>query len=255
MLRPLRRTKTTNPMQLIYGFDNIPELLHPVVTVGSYDGLHKGHQILISRLIACAKSRGGVSVVLTFEPHPRITLGQDEGLKLLTSLEEKQLLLERLGVDYLVVIPFDKAFSQLSNEQFVNDYLIGKLAAEEIVIGYNHHFGRDKSGDYNYLCSEQPTLAVTQVEQQTVESDKVSSTVVRGVISAGDMAAANRLLGHSYIIIGTSNAEGRIVADKYKLLPPSGSYRAVVNGVEQSITICDNEIYTDRPSEKVIIEL
>ena len=102
MLRPLRRTKTTNPMQLIYGFDNIPELLHPVVTVGSYDGLHKGHQILISRLIACAKSRGGVSVVLTFEPHPRITLGQDEGLKLLTSLEEKQLLLERLGVDFLL---------------------------------------------------------------------------------------------------------------------------------------------------------
>ena len=96
---------------------------------------------------------------------------------------------------------------------------------------------------------------MTQVEQQTVESDKVSSTVVRGVISAGDMVAANRLLGHSYIIIGTSNAEGRIVADKYKLLPPSGSYRAVVNGVEQSITICDNEIYTDRPSEKVIIEL
>ena len=242
-------------MLLIYGFDNIPELLHPVVTVGSYDGLHKGHQILISRLIVRAKSRGGVSVVLTFEPHPRITLGQDEGLKLITSLEEKAILLERLGVDYLVVIPFDKAFSQLSNEEFVNNYLIGKLAAEEIVIGYNHHFGKDKSGDYNYLCKEQPGLAVTQVEQQTVESDKVSSTVIRSVINVGDMIAANRLLGHPYIIIGETDATGSVVTDKYKLLPPSGQYSAVVNGVVQTITICGSEIHTVKPSQKVIIEL
>lgn len=226
-----------------------------MVTVGSYDGLHKGHQILISRLIDRAKSRGGVSVVLTFEPHPRITLGQDEGLKLITSLEEKAILLERLGVDYLVVIPFDKAFSQLSNEEFVNNYLIGKLAAEEIVIGYNHHFGKDKSGDYNYLCKEQPNLAVTQVEQQTVESDKVSSTVIRSVINAGDMAAANRLLGHPYIIIGETDAMGRVVTDKYKLLPPSGQYSAVVNGAVQTITICGSDICTAKPSQKVIIEL
>ena len=242
-------------MQLIYGFDNIPKLHHPVVTVGSYDGLHKGHQILISRLIDRAKARGGVSVVLTFEPHPRITLGQDEGLKLLTSLEEKQLLLERLGVDYLLVIPFDRAFSQLSNQEFVQNYIIGKLGAEEMVVGYNHHFGRDKSGDYNYLCSEQPTLAVTQVEQQTVESDKVSSTVIRGVISTGDMAAASRLLGHKYIIIGATDAEGKITVDRYKLLPPSGEYCAVVDGHKSSVTICGSEIYTGKISEKVTIEL
>ena len=242
-------------MQLIYGFDNIPKLHHPVVTVGSYDGLHKGHQILISRLIDRAKARGGVSVVLTFEPHPRITLGQDEGLKLLTSLEEKQLLLERLGVDYLLVIPFDRAFSQLSNQEFVQNYIIGKLGAEEMVVGYNHHFGRDKSGDYNYLCSEQPTLAVTQVEQQTVESDKVSSTVIRGVISTGDMAAASRLLGHKYIIIGATDAEGKITVDRYKLLPPSGEYCAVVDGLKSSVTICNGVIYTNKTSEKVTIEL
>lgn len=242
-------------MQLIYGFDNIPQLHHPVVTVGSYDGLHKGHQILISRLIDRAKARGGVSVVLTFEPHPRITLGKDEGLKLLTSLEEKQLLLERLGVDYLLVIPFDRAFSQLSNQEFVQNYIIGKLGAEEMVVGYNHHFGRDKSGDYNYLCSEQPTLAVTQVEQQMVESDKVSSTVIRGVISTGDMAVASRLLGHKYIIIGATDTEGKIAVDRYKLLPPSGEYCAVVDGVQRCVTICNNAIYTGKISEKVTIEL
>lgn len=242
-------------MQLIYGFDNIPQLHHAVVTVGSYDGLHKGHQILISRLIDRAKSRGGVSVVLTFEPHPRITLCQDENLKLLTSLEEKQLLLERMGVDYLLVIPFDRAFSQLSNQQFVQNYIIGKLGAEEMVIGYNHHFGRDKSGDYNYLCSSQPALAVTQVEQQTVESDKVSSTVIRGVISDGDMAAAARLLGHNYIVVGNTDVYGTLTTDRYKLLPPPAEYSAVVNGVEQSIKIGDGEIYTNKPNQRVTIEL
>ena len=116
-------------MRIIYGFDNIPHIDHPVITVGSYDGVHQGHQVLINQTISRAKNRGGQSVVLTFEPHPRITLGKDEGLKLLTSLEEKALLLERCGVDFLLVIPFDTAFSRLTNEQFVNDYLIGELNA------------------------------------------------------------------------------------------------------------------------------
>ena len=157
-------------MRIIYGFDNIPHINHPVITLGSYDGVHTGHQVLIGQTISSAKNRGGQSVVLTFEPHPRITLGKDEGLKLLTTLEEKALLLERCGVDFLLVIPFDIAFSRLTNEQFLNDYLIGKLHAEEIIIGYNHHFGHNKSGDYNYLSSS--TLEVTQIAQQMVESDR-----------------------------------------------------------------------------------
>ena len=245
--------KTTNTMRIIYGFDNIPHIDHPVITVGSYDGVHQGHQVLINQTISRAKNRGGQSVVLTFEPHPRITLGKDEGLKLLTSLEEKTLLLERCGIDFLLVIPFDTAFSRLTNEQFVNDYLIGKLHAEEIIIGYNHHFGHNKSGDYNYLSTS--TLEVTQVEQQRVESDKVSSTVIRAVITAGDMEGANRLLGHTYIIIGESDSNGTITTDLYKLLPPDGNYNAIVNGEVSRVNICGNTLYTDVKSQKVTIEL
>ena len=141
-------------MHIIYGFDSVPKISHAVATVGSYDGVHSGHKVLIEQVIAYAKRRGGESVVVTFEPHPRITLGKAEGLKLLTTLEEKALLLERLVVDYMVVIPFDIAFSRLSHEEFIEKYLIGKLGIEELIVGYNHHFGHNKSGDYNYLTSQ-----------------------------------------------------------------------------------------------------
>ena len=177
-------------MRVIYGFDSIPAISHAVATVGSYDGVHSGHRVLIEQVIARAKARGGDSVVVTFEPHPRITLGKAEGLKLLTTLEEKALLLERLGVDFMVVIPFDLAFSRLSHQQFIEQYLIGKLGIEELVVGYNHHFGHNKSGDYNYLTSQQPTLAVYQVEQQLVESSKVSSTVTTPVPTTEETALA-----------------------------------------------------------------
>ncbi|MBQ6870642.1 MAG: FAD synthase, partial [Alistipes sp.] len=123
-------------MRVIYGFDSIPAISHAVATVGSYDGVHSGHRVLIEQVIARAKARGGDSVVVTFEPHPRITLGKAEGLKLLTTLEEKALLLDRLGVDFMVVIPFDLAFSRLSHQQFIEQYLIGKLGIEELVVGY-----------------------------------------------------------------------------------------------------------------------
>ncbi|MBR5885205.1 MAG: FAD synthetase family protein, partial [Alistipes sp.] len=185
--------------------------------------------------------------------HSRITLGKDDGLKLLTTLEEKALLLERCGVDFLLVIPFDNAFSRLTNEQFLNNYLIGKLHAEEIIIGYNHHFGHNKSGDYNYLSSS--TLEVTQVAQQRVESDKVSSTVIRGIMESGDITAATRLLGHTYIIMGQSDSNGVIRTDRYKLLPPDGIYNATINSEKGSVNIKDGLLYTEIQSQKVTIEL
>ena len=242
-------------MHIIYGFDSVPKISHAVATVGSYDGVHSGHKVLIEQVIAYAKRRGGESVVVTFEPHPRITLGKAEGLKLLTTLEEKALLLERLGVDYMVVIPFDIAFSRLSHEEFIEKYLIGKLGIEELIVGYNHHFGHNKSGDYNYLASQQPNLAVTQIEQQRVESAKVSSTVIRTTIENGDIRSAIHLLGHTYIIIGESNEHGIFTTDRYKLLPADGEYTAIVNGTESSITICNGAIYTNAKSQKVVIEL
>ncbi|MBQ7951755.1 MAG: FAD synthetase [Alistipes sp.] len=242
-------------MRVIYGFDSIPAISHAVATVGSYDGVHSGHRVLIEQVIARAKARGGDSVVVTFEPHPRITLGKAEGLKLLTTLEEKELLLERLGVDFMVVIPFDLAFSRLSHQQFIEQYLIGKLGIEELVVGYNHHFGHNKSGDYNYLTSQQPTLAVYQVEQQLVESSKVSSTVIRTTIESGDIRSALNLLGHTYIIIGQSDDMGEFTTDEYKLLPASGRYNALVNGANSTITICGSRICTNIKNQKLVIEI
>ena len=242
-------------MQIIRGFDHIPTYTKAVATVGSYDGLHSGHSVLLDRVKQRAKALDAVSMVITFEPHPRITLGQDEGLKLLTTLEEKALLLDKMGIDFMMVIPFDRAFSQLSHQQFIEHYLVGKLCVAELIVGYNHHFGHNKSGDYNYLSSNQAPLTVTQVEQQRVESQKVSSTIIRQTIERGDMALAAQLLGHNYIIIGQSDSNGNIVPSPYKLLPPSGKYRAVVDNSREEVTIEQGAIYCSVKNKTVKIEL
>lgn len=242
-------------MQIIYGFDSLPKIDNLVATVGSYDGVHLGHRVLLDTVIQRAKCRQGSSMVITFEPHPRITLKQDCGLKLLTTLEEKALLLERVGIDFMLVIHFDEQFSRLSHQQFVEHYLVGKLAVAELVIGYNHHFGHNKSGDYDYLTAQESMLTVTRVEQQRVESHKVSSTVVRTCLEGGDMEAVDRLLGHKYIIWAESDDMGTIAPNRYKLLPPAGQYQAAVNGSMEMITIAEGNILCSQKSQKVIIEL
>ena len=216
-------------MKVVWGFDNPPQLRYGVATVGSYDGVHRGHHILLSEVVRRAKECGGESVVLTFEPHPRITLGNDEGLKLLSTFEEKCRLLEQTGIDFVVVIPFDEAFSRLSREAFTDDYLVGKLGIKELVVGYNHHFGRNKEGDHTFL-QQHGALKVVEVAQYTDNGGKVSSTVIRKAMAEGAMAQARQLLGHPYIIIGIADAEGRVATDSYKLLPTDGCYHAVVDG-------------------------
>lgn len=242
-------------MQIIRGFDSIPNINNTVATVGSYDGVHVGHQILVEHVVKRAKERGGVSIVLTFEPHPRITLGQDLDLKLLTTLDEKVLLLERLGVDYLLVIPFDRDFSRLSHEQFIEHYLIEKLGVEELVVGYNHHFGHNKSGDYGYLTANHPQMTITRVEQQLVETRKVSSTVIRSLLEVGDIGGATQLLGHTYIIMGQSDEKGIVVTDKYKLIPPIGRYPAIVNGKHSEVEVLPEGICCQISNAKIVVEL
>lgn len=242
-------------MQCIKGFEALPQIEHPVATIGSYDGVHAGHKLLIEHTIARAAARNGKSVVITFEPHPRITLGQDEGLRLITTLEEKILILEQMGVDFLIVIPFDKQFSELSNEQFVEHYLIEKLQVEEIIIGYNHHFGHNKAGDYSFLASRYPQIAVTRIEQHRVSESKLSSTTIRSTIEQGDLKSATQLLAHPYIIIGDADASGIVTLNPYKLLPPNGIYSAIVNHKKQEIEIINGAINCGLYSTKVTIEL
>ena len=181
-------------MRVFYGFEHLPHFEHPAVTVGSYDGVHRGHQALIERLVAEAHAAGGESIVMTFEPHPRITLGRADGLLLLTTLDEKIALLADLGVDNVIVIPFDRSFSALSGREFVDRYLLGLLGAKTLVAGYNHRFGHDG------LACDAPELTgrmrIVRVGPCAVDGVRVSSTVIRRLIEAGQTAEAERLLGH-----------------------------------------------------------
>ena len=182
-------------IRVFRGFDALPRFVRPVVTVGSYDGVHLGHRALIDRLTAEARAVGGESVVLTFDPHPRITLGRGEGLRLLTTLDEKVALLRGLGVDNVIVIPFDRTFSALSGEEFARRYLIGKVGAETLVAGYDHRFGHDRI-DCDRLAAL--GMRVIRVDERSVEGEHVSSTAIRRLVEAGRIAEAERLLGHRF---------------------------------------------------------
>lgn len=186
-------TKQRNGIRVFHGFDALPHFVHPAVTVGSYDGVHRGHRALIERLVTEAHAAGGESVVLTFEPHPRITLGRGEGLRLLTTLDEKIALLGDLGVDNVIVIPFDRAFSALTGAEFVEEYLIGKVGAETLVAGYNHRFGHDRV-DCDALAATDP-LKVVKVGPCTVDGVRVSSTLIRRLLEEGKTEEAARLRG------------------------------------------------------------
>lgn len=180
-------------MRVFYGFDSLPRFVRPVVTVGSYDGVHLGHRALIDRLVAEAREQGGESIVLTFEPHPRVTLGRADGLRLLTTLDEKVRLLETLGVDNVIVIPFDRTFSALSGGEFVREYLQRRLGAGTLVAGYDHRFGHDR------IDSEATAglgMRVIRIDECEVGGEHVSSTVIRRLIDEGRIAEAERLLGH-----------------------------------------------------------
>lgn len=242
-------------MKVIWGFDNPPLLRNAVATVGSYDGVHRGHRILLDEVVRRARECEGESVVLTFEPHPRITLGNDEGLRLLSSFEEKCALLEKVGIDYVVVIPFDEAFSRLSREEFTDDYLVGKLHIKQLIVGYNHHFGHNKEGDRSFLVNH-GALEVVEVAQYLADGDKVSSTVVRHAIEQGEMALAARLLGHPYSVIGEADAEGRVATDGYKLLPCDGLYKAKINNEDSEVELRNGELWQKRYfSQKIEIAL
>ena len=257
-------------MRIFRGFDNLPHFNRAVATMGSFDGLHRGHLELIRRVCNIATEKGGESIVLTFEPHPRYVLGTGEGLYLLSSLEEKAYLLEQAGIDNLIVIPFTIEFSKTSPEDFIKQN-IAAIGVETLVVGYNHRFGHNKQGDYNFLESHGGKLEIYMVEQQQMQQSKVSSTVIRQTISSGDMAKATKLLSHPYIIIGMVNGEGvngNIAQEK--LLPPARTYYARIDGKfaelkvseVRVVKICDWDKFckvgtevSGKVSVKVLIEI
>lgn len=243
-------------MRVFRGFESLPVFGNAVATMGSFDGVHSGHRVLLEQVKRLAFEAGSESIVLTFDPHPRYVLGTDEGMKLLSTLEEKIFLVEQAGIDNLIIIPFTREFSRTSHQDFIRNNIAG-IGIGNLVVGYNHRFGHNKGGDFNYLNSCDSDLKITMVEQQQVSSNKVSSTVIRQHIECGNMAFARELLSQPYIIMGERGEDDVLNVDKNKLLPPAGVYSAIINGKQGEIRIEDGVLHLNQrvDSDKVLVEV
>ena len=209
-----------------------------VVTIGTFDGVHLGHRYIINKLNKIAEREGAESVLLTFSPHPRIVLqDNNDSLKLIDTLQEKKKKLEKIGLDHLVIQKFTKEFSRTKYVNFVRDILIKKLNVDYLVIGYDHHFGRNREGSIKELTelSELYSFKLEQIPPQKENEIAVSSTKIRKLINEGDILMANKYLCHNFILIGKvidGEKIGRkigfptvnIETDKNKLLPKAGVY-------------------------------
>lgn len=217
-----------------------------VVTIGTFDGVHAGHQKIIERLVNSATANNLDSVVLTFFPHPRMVLQKESGLQLINTIAERKKLLEKTGIDHLVVHPFTHQFSRLTALEFVRDILVNKLKAKKIIIGYDHRFGRNRTADINDLkqFGEDFDFEVEEISQQDIEQVAVSSTKIRTALLEGRVERANIYLQHPFSLNGTvvrgrgigkdlgfptANIE---VAEDYKLIPKNGVYvvRSEIDG-------------------------
>lgn len=238
-------------MRIFRTFDEAAIIRNPVVTTGSFDGVHIGHKTIINRLKMLAEKHNGESVLITFDPHPRKVLYPDtagKDLKLINSPEEKLLMLEKAGLDNIIIVNFTVEFSRTTSEQFVRDLLHEKLHAKVIVVGFNHHFGFNKEGDYRQLWSWQAlyNFEAEEIPEQEVYHETVSSTRIRQAINEGYIQRANAYLDHYYIIMGI--AEGFFpppdsglsellkinISEETKLIPPSGIYAASVEAGKES---------------------
>jgi len=237
-------------MKIFRSFEEAKGIRNPVVTTGSFDGVHIGHKTILNRLNMLAGKYNGESVLITFDPHPRKVLYPDtagKNLKLINSQEEKLELLRKAGLDNTIIIEFTKSFSYITSEEFVRDYLIGILNARVIVAGFNHHFGFNKEGDYRHLWKwrEKYNFEAEEIPEQEVQHETVSSTKIREAISEGYIQRANAYLDHYYIIMGrmenysVQRPEGFPslnwipIKEECKILPATGIYAvSIIYGTE-----------------------
>jgi riboflavin kinase/FMN adenylyltransferase len=226
-------------MRVISDIAQVPDFQRTIVTIGSFDGVHSGHRRILEQVRDLARSRRAESIVVTFDPHPRTVLRpHDSDFRLISTTPEKIELLRSTGIDHVVVVPFDAAFSRLSARQYVEDFLIKKFDPQCVVIGYDHRFGHDREGDLAFLRQYTERFEVVEIPAHEVDALAVSSSKIRRALEATDVAQANRLLGHPYLLsgevvmgdqlgrtIGFPTANLR-VADPHKLILPDGIYAA-----------------------------
>tara|TARA_Y100001972_G_scaffold128811_1_gene191908 strand:+ start:2714 stop:3643 length:930 start_codon:yes stop_codon:yes gene_type:complete len=271
-------------MILVDNLEDFSCVDHSIVTSGTFDGVHVGHQKILRQLVETAKFHKGQSIVITLWPHPRFVLKRDpESLKLLSTFEEKAALIEEMGVDILLKVPFTKDFSELSSQSFIEDIIIKKLKTEVLIIGYDHRFGKNREGGFDYLMEHASEFGfeVKEIPREDIDHAGVSSTRIRNALAAGEVHIASELLGRHYSLSGFVKDGDRIgrsigfptanidVPESYKLIPCDGAYavyihlgnekfqgmlnigwRPTVSGQERRIEVnifnFDREIYNKR---------
>jgi riboflavin kinase / FMN adenylyltransferase len=236
-------------MKIYEGLEGFSPVHNAVVTSGTFDGVHLGHQKILHRIREIARNIEGETVLITFWPHPRLVLYPSEhNLRLLSTFEEKAKLLRQFGIDHLVTIPFTQEFSQLTSEQFIHSVLVDKIHTKKLVIGYDHRFGKNREGSFEYLQanSKEFGFELEEISRQDVDEIAVSSTKIRKALETGDVKTATSCLGRPYELnglvikgqqigrsIGFPTANIHIPND-YKLIPKDGVYavEAQVEGVQ-----------------------
>ena len=275
-------------MNTIQNIANFSTSEKTYVTIGTFDGVHFGHQKIIEKLVLEAKKANRKSVLLTFFPHPRMVLQKDNSLELINTIEERANLLEITGLDYLIIHPFSIAFSRMSALAFVRDILVNQLHISKLIIGYDHHFGKNREGNIIQLTeySHLYDFKVEEIPAQDIDAVSVSSTKIRNALAEGNLKTANSYLEYNFMLSGTvvngKQLGGKIgyptaninVKETYKLIPKTGVYvvlskiqernvygmmnignRPTVNGNHQTIEVHFFDFNADLYGQNLQIEL
>ena len=275
-------------MKIVKNIANFSTNEKTFVTIGTFDGVHFGHQKILEKLVIEAKQAGKKAVLLTFFPHPRMVLQKDATIELLNTIDERAKLLEKTGLDYLIIHPFNKAFSKTTALEFVKDILVGTFNISKLIIGYDHHFGKNREGNIKQLTeySKLYDFTVEEIPAQDIDDVSVSSTKIRRALANGNLKTANNYLGYNFILNGfvvngkklggtigypTANID---IKEAYKLIPKMGVYvvksfiknqtvfgmmnignRPTVNGKHQTIEVHFFDFNGDLYGENLTIEL
>lgn len=231
-------------MKIYNHFSEFKKLDHAVVTIGTFDGVHYGHQKIIKRLCELAKSTGGESVILTFFPHPRMIIDpENQDLKLINTIEEKANILAGLGVDHLIITPFTRDFSNLSPAEYIKNILVDTIGVKNIIVGYDHRFGKDRQGGMQELelYAKQFDYKIEEIPEQDINDVAVSSTKIRKALLDGEVAKAANFLGYHFSLRGRvikGDKIGRTIGfptanlfleETYKLIPSDGIYAVTIS--------------------------
>lgn len=275
-------------MEIIHSIFDFNPSQKTIVTIGTFDGVHIGHQKIIKELIDEAKSTNKKSVLLTFFPHPRMVLQKDLSIKLINTIDERAAHLAQLGLDYLIIHPFSREFSRLTALDFVRDVLVNQLNTSKLIIGYDHHFGKNREGNIEQLTeySHLYDFTVQEIPAQDIDEVSVSSTKIRKALTNGHLKTANNYLGYNFSLSGkvvngkklggtigfpTANID---ISEDYKLIPKTGVYvvksilkntiifgmmnignRPTVNGDHQTIEVHFFDFNADLYNENITVEL